>query len=120
MLRLVAIMTTLSVFASCGGAPAPSRAKAEPFAIRSERADAASGSVLVSITIPAPANPQDVRSAAEAVIDERKGRYRNITVESYAEAAVAGKPLAVSRFEGGRVQHTFNSAPAESQRIPTH
>jgi hypothetical protein len=120
MLRLITAALVLALFASCGSAPAPTRAKAEPFAVISEQADADSGSVFVSITVAPPASPQDVRSAAEAVIAERKGLYRNITVESYAEGTGVNKPLAVSKFEGGRVQHVFNSAPAESQRIPTH
>lgn len=136
MFKFITVLIALMVFTSCDSAPAPSVSvsspptkagsikavtkNAEPFTITSELADAAAGSVLISIKVPVQATPQDVRLAAESVIVKRTGQYSTILVESYVEGAAAGLPLAVSKFDGGKVHHVFNNLPQKPQRIPTH
>lgn len=120
MIRLAIVTAILLMCAACGGAPAPTRVKAEPFTIISERPDPAGTELAISLKLSEPVTQSSVKSIVESVISNRKERYRSVIVKSYlASASAADIPYAVSRLEGGTITHQFNSEAAP-QRIPTH
>lgn len=121
MKNVVMVAPILLLLVACSNAPPQIRAQAQLSQILSETPDPATGGIIVSITVPKTATPAAIKVAAEAVIADRRGRYRNITVKTFAEGAGAnGTPLAVSKLEGERVEHHLSAAMPESQRIPTH
>ena len=120
MLKTTIIALFLLALAGCGTAPSPTRSNAQPFAVISEQADPAAGSLTLLIKVSGPATQPNVKAIVESLIDNRKGDYRRILVKSYTESmAASDTPFAISRLEDGAVSHRFNSM-AETQKIQTH
>ena len=121
LLKVSAAAVLLSQLVSCGGtAPRPTLARAQSYSVVSEQADPVAGTLTISIKVAGPATQSSFKSAAEALIAERKSEYRHITVKSYAETATASDPpAAISRLENDSVSHVFN-ARTETEKIQTH
>jgi hypothetical protein len=117
----VSAVAALTLVVSCGGtAPRPTLARAQSYSVISEQADPVAGTLTISIKVAGPVTQSNLKSAAEALIAERKSEYRHITVKSYAEnAATSDPPAAISRLENDAVSHVFN-ARTEPERIQTH
>lgn len=116
---MVAPMLLLLV--ACSSAPPQIRVEAQAYQILSETPDPTTGGIIVNIAVPKSTAPAAIKAAAETVIAERRGRFRDITVKTFADGAGANEaPLAISKLDGGRVDHHLNAALTESQRIPTH
>jgi hypothetical protein len=121
--KIAAITLGAAFLACCGGAPPVPIQTATQYKVVSEKPDASSsGVVTITIEVPAAADREQIKADVEAVISARKDRFNVITVRSFLEGSgPAGAPLAVSRFEGGRVEHVFDAAAMPgSQKIPTH
>jgi hypothetical protein len=115
------IIPILLTFAACHGAPAPARSDSQPYSVISEQADRSAGDLLLEIRLDGRPSQSEVRSITELIIANRKGEYRAITIRSFLAGAGPGSaPYAVSKLEGDRLTHQFNSPPAETQKIPTH
>ena len=121
LLKVSAVAALLSLLVSCGGtAPRPTLARPQSYSVISEQADPVAGTLTISIKVAGPVTQSNFKSAAEALIAERKAEYRHITVKSYAEnAAASDPPAAISRLENEAVSHVFN-ARTETERIQTH
>jgi len=121
MKNAVMVAPILLLLVACSRAPLQVRGEAQAYQVLSETPDPATGSVMVSLTVPKSATPAAIKAAAEAAIADRRGRFRYITVKTFAEGAGTNStPLAVSTLEGERVEHHLSAAMPESQRIPTH
>ena len=121
LLKTSGAAVLLSLVVCCGGtAPRPTLARAQSYSVISEQADPVAGTLTISIKVAGPVTQSSFKSAAEALIAERKSEYRHITVKSYAENATASDPpAAISRLENDAVSHVFN-ARTETERIQTH
>jgi hypothetical protein len=128
MIKALVSAIALLSFAACGGnAPAPSGANVQPYSIISEQSDQASGSASVIIEFPKSTLPQQIKAAAESLIESRRDQYRQITVKSFLEGMnLNATPIAISRTENDTINTVFNSASGASPaaggsvRIPTH
>ncbi|HSB08508.1 MAG TPA: hypothetical protein VLM38_03270 [Blastocatellia bacterium] len=121
MLKGIIVSLMSLVFVSCdGSAPAPTRVGPQSYAVISEQADPAAGTLILLIKVPGPITQASVKAIAESAISERKATYPHITVKLYAQDQDANaQPVAISTLEGGSVSHRFN-LQTESQRIKTH
>lgn len=121
MKNALMVAPILLLLVACSGAPPQVRGEAQAYQLLSETPDPATGGLIVSITVPKAATPAAIKAAAETIIADRRSRFRDITVKTFAEGAGAnGTLLAVSKLEGERVEHHLSAAMPESQRIPTH
>jgi len=121
MYRALIMSLALLIFASCGdNAPAPTRHQHAPYGVLSEVVSPATGTDTVNISINGPLDEPSVKAIAESVIADRRNKFNNITVNSFASAtAVNDIPFAISTLQGGEITHRFNPQ-AGSQKIPTH
>ena len=121
MIKAVILAFVLISLVACSDAPRPAGGEAQLFSIVSEYPDPATSSSTVIIRLAKTSTPPQVKTAAESVIASRKDRYRHITVKTFLEgASLDSPPFAVSKLEGGSVDHVFGTLPGGSVRIPTH
>lgn len=117
---IAAALTLLTSMSCSGSAPPPAVATGQPYAVISEKADPAAGTLTLSVSVSSPATQANLKSIAESVIGERKSEFRRITVKLYSpDAGASDRPLAVSRLENDAISHQFNPR-TETERIQTH
>ena len=116
----VILMVAAMGLAGCGG-NAPTPVGKPNYKVVSELNDATTQTDTVIITVAQAFTPAEIKAAAESAIAERRERFPHIIIKSFAENAdLNGVPLAVSTSTKMGVDHVFNSAMPDAQRIPTH
>ena len=120
MLKLLMVITVLSMFVACGGnAPRQKPKPTEPYIVLSAMADPATKTYRMMIRLDPPITEENAKKTAEVAIEKYKGGYETVIVTSYATSNTNTPPYAVSRYDSSGVSHQINSQMAP-QQIPTH
>jgi hypothetical protein len=120
MLKLLMVVTVLSLFVACGGnAPRQKPKPIEPYIVLAATADPATKTFRLMIRVDPPLTEENVKKTAEMAIEKYKGGFEAVTVNSYTTSNTNTTPYAVSRYDNNGVTHQFNSQMAP-QQIPTH
>jgi len=119
MLRSILVAAIALGMLGCDSAGPPKAVSPNQYTVISEQANP-SGALEVSIKLTGPASEPQVKSITEGVINDRKERFKNITVSTYVDGTGASRMLySTSTFDGQTVAHTFNNQ-AQQQRVATH
>lgn len=121
MKRVIAIAFVAVFLAACGGdAPQVKNRHSQPYIVLASFADPAANALTVSIRVDPPVTEENVKTAADLVIENNKAQFKNITVKSFAVSDASGFPYGTSTYiQGNLTSHHFNPQAAP-QKIPTH
>jgi hypothetical protein len=119
MVRNIVAALALVVLAGCSSAPRPVFVNQAPYSVVSEQGNPP-GPLVVKIKLPGLPNEEQAKSAALAVIDDRKSKFSDISVATYVARPGGPDQLYVaSHFDGRETVHQFSPLVGE-QKIPSH
>ncbi|MGH9821956.1 MAG: hypothetical protein ACREDR_01660 [Blastocatellia bacterium] len=121
LVAMIALPALLAPLAACGGADAPviKSVSTSGYTLMSEKANPATGALVVNIKVPQP-DETTVKSIAESLINSRKAQYPTITVNTFVESIASNDiPYCVSKLDAGVVSHKVDPKAAQ-QRVPPH